>query len=225
LFEEDPQQFVDYHEGYRQQVLKWPRNPLEILMHELSKVKYRGMKIADFGCGEGKLQLHLEAQRDTEGERGLLYPKGCIHSFDAGKMTGPEYAHITQCDIASVPLQAHTLDIAVFCLSLMGTNYVDFLLEANRVMKVGATLLVAEVLSRFANVDVFTDALMPKAGFKKIKVQRLNDFFYIMVFLKVADADESLGLVELAQNGGALGDASGDAGRKPLLKACFYKKR
>ena len=51
-------QFEDYHEGYRQQVQKWPKNPLDILIKELSKLeKYKGKAIGDFGCGEGKLQL------------------------------------------------------------------------------------------------------------------------------------------------------------------------
>ena len=36
-----------------------------------------------------------------------------------------------------VPLTSASVDVAVFCLSLMGTNLVDFLREAHRVLKVG----------------------------------------------------------------------------------------
>jgi ribosomal RNA-processing protein 8 len=39
--------------------------------------------------------------------------------------------------------------MAIFCLSLMGTNVKDFLLEARRVLKRGGVLLIAEVKSRF----------------------------------------------------------------------------
>jgi ribosomal RNA-processing protein 8 len=42
LFKEDPSLFADYHEGYRQQVEKWPKNPLDILIDELKKAKYLG---------------------------------------------------------------------------------------------------------------------------------------------------------------------------------------
>ena len=42
LFKTDSRQFADYHDGYRQQVLKWPKNPLDILVQELSKEKYWG---------------------------------------------------------------------------------------------------------------------------------------------------------------------------------------
>jgi ribosomal RNA-processing protein 8 len=36
-----------------------------------------------------------------------------------------------------VPLKSKTVDNAVFCLSLMGTNLTDYLKEANRVLKKG----------------------------------------------------------------------------------------
>lgn len=36
-----------------------------------------------------------------------------------------------------VPLKDGTVDIAVFCLSLMGINLGDFLVEANRVLVMG----------------------------------------------------------------------------------------
>ncbi len=38
---------------------------------------------------------------------------------------------------SQVPLRDSTVDIAVFCLSLMGTNLGDFLAEANRVLVMG----------------------------------------------------------------------------------------
>lgn len=67
--------FQDYHEGYRQQVEKWPKNPLDIFIDELKKDKYKDSKIGDFGCGEGRLQLDLQKAGH----------KGKIHSFDVGK--------------------------------------------------------------------------------------------------------------------------------------------
>ena len=37
--------------------------------------------------------------------------------------------------LTQVPLPNNSVDIAIFCLSLMGTNLVDFLVEAKRVLK------------------------------------------------------------------------------------------
>lgn len=47
----------------------------------------------------------------------------------------------------------------------MGTNYVDFVREAHRVLKEGGELKVAEVISRFSDVDAFIE-LMDQLGFE-----------------------------------------------------------
>ena len=57
--------FRDYHDGYRQQVQKWPKNPLDIFIQELTKEKYARSVIADFGCGEGKLGLEVQREREV----------------------------------------------------------------------------------------------------------------------------------------------------------------
>jgi len=77
----------------------------------------------------------------------------------------------------------------------MGTNYPDFLLEANRVLKPGGTLFIAEVLSRFKDVSLFTKHMRGEAGFKAVRVQKLKDFFYIMIFEKVQDA-KTVGIMD-----------------------------
>ena len=43
--------------------------------------------------------------------------------------------------------------MGVFCLSLMGTNYVDFIKEASRVLKKGGKLFVGEAVSRIADIN------------------------------------------------------------------------
>lgn len=39
--------------------------------------------------------------------------------------------------LQQVPLGESSVDVAVFCLSLMGTNLADYLTEAHRVLKTG----------------------------------------------------------------------------------------
>lgn len=72
--------------------------------------------IADFGCGEAKLAQSV---------------KNKVHSFDLVAVND----HVVQCDMKNVPLESQTIDMVVFCLSLMGTNAVEFLCEAHRVLK------------------------------------------------------------------------------------------
>ena len=57
-------------------------------------------------------------------------------------------------------------------------------------MKKGGTLFIAEVLSRFTDISEFNGNLMRHAGFEKVKLQKLNDFFYIMVFNKIKDVSK-----------------------------------
>mmetsp|Transcript_38518 Transcript_38518/g.36889 ORF Transcript_38518/g.36889 Transcript_38518/m.36889 type:complete len:154 (+) Transcript_38518:253-714(+) len=153
------------------------------------------MAVGDFGCGEGRLQLDLEGQGH----------QGKVHSFDVGKAQD----HIIQCDIASVPLKDRELDIGVFCLALMGTNFVDFLKEANRVLKKGGKLFVAEIASRVPDITEFVRLLREELGFKSLKVSKLKDFFYILIFEKEQECKELKQSEALRQ----------------ILSPCKYKKR
>lgn len=76
--------------------------------------------VADFGCGEALLAKTLE---DTH----------TVHSFDLVAVN----SHVVACDMAHVPLPDACVDVSVFCLSLMGTNFADYVIEANRVLKQG----------------------------------------------------------------------------------------
>jgi len=117
LFKENKQTFHDYHEGYSQMVAKWPKNPLDIIIKELKKDEYKGKTIIDLGCGTGRLA------EEVKGGKVLSYDFVAANPW------------VIECDIAHLPLKDEEADIAVFCLSLMGTNYLEFIAEANRCLK------------------------------------------------------------------------------------------
>ena len=50
--------------------------------------------------------------------------------------------------MSRVPLKSGSVQVVVFCLSLMGTNVKDFLLEAGRILVKGGLLKIAELESR-----------------------------------------------------------------------------
>lgn len=128
LFKNDPEAFKIYHEGFVNQVKKWPVKPLEsIIQWVLSKPK--NLVIADMGCGEAILASKVKHK---------------VHSFDLVALNN----RVTVCDIAHLPLPKESVDIAVFCLALMGTNSQQFLVEANRILKEKGILKIAEVASR-----------------------------------------------------------------------------
>ena len=47
-----------------------------------------------------------------------------------------------------MPLESESIDVAIFCLSLMGVNWHEFIKEAYRVLRCKGKLLIAEVKSR-----------------------------------------------------------------------------
>ncbi|KAI0564808.1 Ribosomal RNA processing protein [Gracilaria domingensis] len=130
MMDANPDLFDVYHAGYSEQVKQWPNNPLDDIIKYLSSRK-EALKIVDLGCGEARLAKAMSHQK--------------VHSFDL--VASNEKVHA--CDISNLPLQDEYADVAVFCLSLMGTNYGDFLKEAHRVLTQKGLLLVAEVASRF----------------------------------------------------------------------------
>ena len=83
-----------------------------------------------------------------------------IYSFDLVSRK----PFITECDIRKLPLMNESVDVAIFCLALMGLNHIEFILEANRCLKKSGYLIIAEVLSRFKNVKEFV-RLVKDLGF------------------------------------------------------------
>jgi ribosomal RNA-processing protein 8 len=165
LFADNPELFHEYHEGFRRQVEVWPENPVE---GYISQILSRGARrsssqhgsqsaprtqessvqplprtdgtahITDLGCGDATLSLALQPHLKK------LHLK--IHSFDLQTNSNPL---ITLADISSLPLAENSIDVAIFCLALMGTNWIDFVEEAFRVLRWKGELWVAEIKSRF----------------------------------------------------------------------------
>ncbi|XP_051963715.1 ribosomal RNA-processing protein 8-like [Xyrauchen texanus] len=186
MFHQDREAIGIYHRGYTAQVQHWPANPVDSI---ISYIQQRpvSLVVADFGCGDCKIAQSV---------------KNKVHSFDLA----PVCELATACDMAKVPLRESTVDIAVFCLSLMGTNLGDFLAEANRVLVMGGILKIAEVASRFENVRLFISALS-SLGFKLVNKDTENSHFYSFEFIKTGKAPENVRKAGLQ------------------LKPCLYKKR
>ncbi|KAL2889605.1 25S rRNA (adenine(645)-N(1))-methyltransferase [Ceratocystis lukuohia] len=170
LFSATPELFEEYHAGFRQQVEVWPENPVDgyvALVRERAahrapyvrrgaakaeKPSYASLAVtplprtqgtcvmADMGCGDAKLAQAL--QSDTAGLRVR------VHSFD---LHSPSPL-VTAADIANVPLDDGAADVVVFCLALMGTNWLDFIDEAYRILHWKGELWVSEIKSRFGRV-------------------------------------------------------------------------
>ncbi|KAH9624813.1 hypothetical protein KSS87_018129 [Heliosperma pusillum] len=128
-FKDDPSLFDKYHAGYQEQMSHWPELPVNIIMKWL-KDRDSSLVVADFGCGDARLAKNV---------------KNKVYSIDLVS-SDPS---VIACDMAKTPLDSLSVDVAVFCLSLMGTDFPSYILEAHRVLKPSGWLLIAEVKSRF----------------------------------------------------------------------------
>ncbi|KYM92446.1 Ribosomal RNA-processing protein 8 [Atta colombica] len=186
-FQKDPDSFMAYHAGYKQQIEQWPINPLDVIISSIKKLPTDNV-IADFGCGEARLAASVPHT---------------VHSFDFIALND----EVKACDMAHTPLLMNSIHVVVFCLSLMGSNLNDYIIEANRVLKNNGILKIAEVESRFEDVKDFI-RLLRHYGFKNTWKDLSHNLFYFMDFKKNEDISMK---------------------RKNLpaitLKSCVYKKR
>mmetsp|Transcript_6858 Transcript_6858/g.20851 ORF Transcript_6858/g.20851 Transcript_6858/m.20851 type:complete len:280 (-) Transcript_6858:995-1834(-) len=189
MMKRNPSLFDVYHRGYNEQVKKWPRNPLDDIIAFLRKQSHQAV-VADFGCGEARLSLEA--------------PQQVVHSFDLVAAND----RVTACNMKQTKLPKKSVDFAVFCLSLMGTDYPLFLTEAKRVLKPSGRLIIAEVSSRITARDQFVGGI-ERMGFALQKERTLSDFFVIWFFRRTPSSSEVVAT---------------DA-KLPPLKASVYKKR
>ncbi|XP_055598597.1 ribosomal RNA-processing protein 8-like [Uranotaenia lowii] len=187
MFQEDPGAFQAYHDGYRHQIAQWAMNPLDRIIKAFQKIPEDHI-VADFGCGEARLAESIPHK---------------VYSLDLVASN----RSVIACNMANTPLETNSINVAVFCLSLMGTNLRDFLLEANRVLKTGGILKVAEVSSRFDNVKEFIDCVQ-KCGFLLENQDLKHKLFYFFNFKKVRTVEKA-----------------SIKGKHFSLKPCLYKKR
>ena len=188
LFTDSPELFSVYHEGFSLQTQKWPVNPLDRIVSRLNSLP-ADLVVADLGCGEARLALGVEQK---------------VLSFDLVSVN----RRVTACDMRDLPLDTASVDISVFCLSLMGTNIGEFLLEAGRILRRRGELIIAEIASRFGDIDRFI-ASVEQLNFKLVSREQLTGLFVLLIFRK---------------RKGKIGSQTAEL-EQFSLKPCLYKKR
>lgn len=187
IFDEDHTAFGAYHDGFRHQISQWPMNPLDRIIKQIKKMP-KDHVIVDMGCGDARLSQSVLQK---------------VYSIDLVS----DVKGVIKADMAKVPLESNSVNVIVYCLSLMGTNLTEFLIEANRLLKLNGLVKVAEVSSRFEKVNAFID-FVQKCGFELVSKDINHELFYFMTFKKTHDVNSFNKKIANFS-----------------LKPCLYKKR
>ena len=159
----DPSDWLNYHKLYTKSRKNWAEIPyIEIG----KKLKDRPeWVIGDFGCGENLLSKEI---------------KNKVYAFD-------HYAideNVISCDLSHVPLEDNKIDVAVFSLSLMGSNYVDYLKEAYRVLKPMGLLMICEPATKWEDKENELKEVLSDIGFKVNGDVKFSDRFIYLDGIK-----------------------------------------
>ena len=183
LFANTPSAYESYHQGFRAQVRSWPSNPIEGFIEDVKRraavkqPKHRhkdnrkkppqtsqptaeplprgrdgACVIVDLGCGDAHFAASLVPLTTNPKKYNLT-----ISSFDLAKGDTPNASLIAVADITdlrSANVRDMSVDVAVCCLSLMGTNWVGVVDECARIVRSGGEVWVAEIKSRFGRPKV-----------------------------------------------------------------------
>jgi SAM-dependent methyltransferase len=157
---EEPQKWIEYHRKYKVSRSGWFLKPYEAMIERIVELSPR-LKIGDFGCGEAQIA-------ETFG-------KDRIHSFDFVAIDDS----VTACDMKNTGLSDGVLDVAIFSLSLMGTNWHDFIAEAKRCLAKNGYLFIAETSkSMNGRLSKLRDVIKEQ-GFEIYSDRERGDFTFI----------------------------------------------
>ena len=170
--------------------------------------------LADLGCGDASFAAALKPIANSMHLR--------LHSFDLAQGDGPNASLITVADIANLPLPDGSVDVAVLCLALMGTNWIDFVEEVGRVVRWGGECWVAEIKSRFGR-----PALKKKGiGKKKGDEEEEQGFAEVEEETRTKEGEKTdvSGFVEVWRRRGFELKGEVEVGNKMFVRMRFVKK-
>lgn len=155
--------WIEYHKQREISKSKWDEDPVDVIAKEINGRNDNNI-IADMGCGLAKLST-------------LIKEPNKVISIDHYS----ENQDVIQCDMKHTPLNNNETDITVFCLSLWGTNYLDYIREAYRITSKRGFMYIVEPNDEFDFDKLKED--IKQIGFNKINETIRGKFTYL-TFIK-----------------------------------------
>ena len=156
----DPREWEEYHRRYREARKTWLIVPYEEITKRITQLSPR-LLIGDFGCGEGMILKAFGQNR--------------VYRFDHVAIN----SNVTACDIKDTGLPDEAIDVAVFCLSLMGRNWQEYIAEAKRCLATNGYLLIAETTKSMKRRMSNIKQVIKEQGFDIYSIEEKGDFTFI----------------------------------------------
>lgn len=164
-FINNPNDWKEYHKQREISKSKWLEDPVDVIAKEINERNDMNI-IADLGCGLAKLSKIVKLPNK-------------VISVDHYS----EDPNVIKADIANLSehINDNEVDITVFCLSLWGTNYLDYIKEAYRIMAKRGFMYIVEPNGEFDFDKLKED--IKQIGFNKIN-EVIRDKFTYLTFIK-----------------------------------------
>jgi superfamily II DNA or RNA helicase len=158
-----PEEWYQYHTLYKEKRQTW----LEIPYIEIAKkLSYRpDWIVGDFGCGENLLSKEI---------------KNKVYAFDHIAID----KDVIACDMSNVPLDDMSIDVAVFSLSLMGSNYKEYIEEAYRTLRNFGKIVICEPAAKWQGRENDLKEIIESIGFKCFDAIKNTDSFLYLEGIK-----------------------------------------
>ena len=157
----NPDFWYNYHNEYNSIRQTWPEIPFITIANNILSKKKK-LTIGDMGCGQAMIADILKDSIHT------------VYSFDHFQYNNS----VIQSDISNINMPDESLDRIIFSLSLMSTNWIDYITEAHRLLSEDGQIIIAD---RTSKLEIFKDKIL-NIGFNQvgnIEFSQDNSFFYL----------------------------------------------
>lgn len=150
-FRSNPDKWREYHSIREENKKEWVEDPINVIAEKLNKNRHQ--VIADLGCGMNQLKTLVNSYSQW-------------YSFDHYS----DDETVIKADISDLReyLQDNSVDAAVFCMSLWGTNYMDYIKESYRYLKSCGIVYIAEPKDKINQSELIGGAT--QIGFEIISI-------------------------------------------------------
>ena len=168
-FQENQNDWKSYHKISKENEESFPEEdiPRNRIINRLENLPGKKKKdVVDLGCGYGEISQHFKNNN-----------RFSFQNFD--HVSCNEY--VISRDIKDTRLDDSSIDIAIMCLSMWGSNCKDYLKEVCRILDIGGTLYIVEAYKRWNDNDENKNRLVELLEQNKFKIMEQIDekFMYI----------------------------------------------